>query len=29
VEESKGNIWFQTSLGDGTIFFVELPLVEA
>ena len=29
VEESKGNIWFQTSLGEGTIFFVELPLVEA
>ena len=28
VEESKGNIWFQTSM-EGTTFFVELPLVEA
>ena len=26
VEESKGNIWFQTTLGLGTTFFVELPL---
>lgn len=29
VEESKGNIWFQTTLGVGTTFFVELPLVPA
>jgi signal transduction histidine kinase len=29
VEESKGNIWFQTTLGIGTTFFVELPLVVA
>jgi signal transduction histidine kinase len=29
VEESKGNIWFQTSLGEGTVFYVELPLVVA
>jgi nitrogen fixation/metabolism regulation signal transduction histidine kinase len=28
VEESKGNIWFQTSM-EGTTFFVELPLVES
>lgn len=28
VEESKGNIWFQTTLGIGTTFFVELPLVH-
>ena len=27
VEESKGNIWFQTTMGLGTTFFVELPLV--
>ncbi|MEP7109225.1 MAG: HAMP domain-containing sensor histidine kinase [Ferruginibacter sp.] len=27
VEESKGNIWFQTSIGLGTTFFVELPIV--
>ncbi|MEP7142486.1 MAG: HAMP domain-containing sensor histidine kinase [Ferruginibacter sp.] len=27
VEESKGNIWFQTTIGLGTTFFVELPLV--
>lgn len=28
VEESKGNIWFQTAIGSGTTFFVELPLVS-
>ena len=27
VEENKGNIWFQTTNGYGTTFFVELPLV--
>jgi len=27
VEESKGNIWFETNLGTGTTFFVELPVV--
>ena len=27
VEESKGNIWFETIIGSGTTFFVELPLV--
>jgi nitrogen fixation/metabolism regulation signal transduction histidine kinase len=26
VEECKGNIWFETKLGKGTTFFVELPL---
>ena len=26
VEESKGNIWFKTTMGVGTTFFVELPL---
>jgi nitrogen fixation/metabolism regulation signal transduction histidine kinase len=26
VEECKGNIWFETVLGKGTTFFVELPL---
>ena len=26
VEECGGNIWFETVLGEGTIFFVELPL---
>ena len=28
VEQSKGHIWFQTSKGSGTTFFVELPLAE-
>jgi K+-sensing histidine kinase KdpD len=27
VEETKGNIWFQTTIGTGTTFFVELPIV--
>jgi nitrogen fixation/metabolism regulation signal transduction histidine kinase len=27
VEETKGNIWFQTTMGLGTTFFVELPIV--
>jgi two-component system, NtrC family, nitrogen regulation sensor histidine kinase NtrY len=26
VEQVKGNIWFTTTLGTGTTFFVELPL---
>ena len=26
VEECKGNIWFETSMKEGTTFFVELPL---
>ncbi len=28
VEQHKGHIWFQTSKGNGTTFFVELPLAE-
>ena len=28
VEECKGNIWFETVLGEGTTFFVELPLTD-
>lgn len=27
VEQAKGAIWFETSEGEGTTFFVELPLV--
>jgi two-component system, NtrC family, nitrogen regulation sensor histidine kinase NtrY len=27
VEQSKGNIWFETKTGIGTRFYVELPLV--
>ena len=26
VEQTKGNIWFETQLGQGTTFYVELPL---
>lgn len=26
VEQAKGNIWFETKAGEGTSFFVELPL---
>lgn len=29
VEESKGSIWFQTNIGTGTTFFVELPIVTS
>ncbi len=28
VEQAKGNIWFETDMGEGTTFFVELPLVN-
>jgi nitrogen fixation/metabolism regulation signal transduction histidine kinase len=27
VEQAKGRIWFETSEGAGTVFFVELPIV--
>lgn len=26
VEQARGNIWFETKAGEGTAFFVELPL---
>ncbi|MFT3681294.1 MAG: HAMP domain-containing sensor histidine kinase [Ferruginibacter sp.] len=28
VEQNKGNIWFDTKEGVGTIFYVELPLTD-
>ena len=28
VEQSRGDIWFETKVGEGTIFYVELPVVE-
>lgn len=28
VEQAKGNIWFDTRVGEGTTFYVELPLIE-
>lgn len=27
VEQARGNIWFETTPGQGTIFYVELPVV--
>jgi nitrogen fixation/metabolism regulation signal transduction histidine kinase len=29
VEQAKGRIWFQTVEGEGTTFFVELPILRA
>ncbi|HZE83702.1 MAG TPA: HAMP domain-containing sensor histidine kinase [Puia sp.] len=29
VEQAKGNIWFETVEGEGTTFFVELPILRA
>jgi signal transduction histidine kinase len=29
VEQAKGKIWFNTVEGEGTTFFVELPLLRA
>lgn len=28
VEHAGGKIWFETALGEGTSFFIELPMVE-
>ena len=28
VEQSKGNIWFETKESVGTVFYIELPLAE-
>ncbi len=28
VEQAKGKIWFETKAGEGTTFFVELPLAN-
>ncbi len=27
VEQTKGEIWFETTVGEGSVFFVELPVV--
>jgi len=27
VEQARGEIWFETTAGEGSIFFVELPVV--
>ncbi|MEO5945536.1 MAG: ATP-binding protein, partial [Chitinophagaceae bacterium] len=29
VEQAKGRIWFETSIGSGSTFFVELPLAAS
>ena len=28
VEQARGRIWFETKAGEGTTFFVELPVVN-
>jgi signal transduction histidine kinase len=29
VEHARGNIWFETATGEGTTFFVELPIIRS
>ncbi len=29
IEQAKGKIWFETKVGEGTTFFVELPILRA
>jgi signal transduction histidine kinase len=29
VEQAKGKIWFETVEGEGTTFYVELPILRA
>jgi signal transduction histidine kinase len=26
IEQMKGQIWFETSVGNGTTFYIELPI---
>jgi signal transduction histidine kinase len=28
VEQAKGRIWFDTRLGEGSIFYIALPLAN-
>ena len=28
VESSDGRVWFETRLGEGTVFFIQLPLIS-
>jgi signal transduction histidine kinase len=28
VEQAKGRIWFETKVGEGTVFYVELPVAD-
>lgn len=28
VEQAKGDIWFETQIGEGSVFFVSLPLLD-
>lgn len=28
VEQAKGSIWFETKVGEGTIFFIEIPVAQ-
>ncbi|MFI5164625.1 MAG: sensor histidine kinase, partial [Bacteroidia bacterium] len=29
VEQAQGKIWFETKVGEGTVFYVELPVLRA
>jgi signal transduction histidine kinase len=29
IEHARGKLWFDTKVGEGTVFYVELPIIRA